>query len=167
MPRLLGFLASPVVLIRFSAILFVGLMIGHMSAYPWTSSQVPKEAQLADSMKSVEFVFMGEHSTYWNLYFGWGVWTGASLLTLAALLWLLSDLAHLAPRKVGLISGVISACCVVGAYLSLRFWYIPPFLFYLVICVNLLIAAVQLLRRPRTGGDHSHHASATSPTKNI
>jgi hypothetical protein len=120
--RLLGFLGSPVILIRLGAILFVGLMIGHTSAYPWTSTHTLQETQLADSMKSVEFVFMGEHSTYWNLYFGWGVWMAVSLLTFATVLWLLSDLAHLAPRNVAVFLGIISASCVVGAYLSLRFF---------------------------------------------
>jgi hypothetical protein len=143
--RLLGFLGSPVILIRLGAILFVGLMIGHTSAYPWTSTHTLQETQLADSMKSVEFVFIGEHSTYWNLYFGWGVWMAVSLLTFATVLWLLSDLAHLAPRNVAVFLGIISASCVVGAYLSLRFFYIPPFIFYSIICVILLTAAVRLL----------------------
>jgi len=138
---------SPTILIRVGSILMVGLMIGHTSAYPWTSTHIPQETQLADSMKSVDFVFMGEHSTYWNLYFGWGLWMAVSLLTLAIILWLLSDIAHLAPRNVGLISGIISGVSLVGAYLSLRFFYIPPFIFYAVICVILLTAAVQLLRQ--------------------
>ena len=150
---LLGLLGSPVVLIRLSSILFVGLMVGHTSAYPWTSIHVLQDMQLVDSMKSVEFVFMGEHSTYWNLYFGWGVWMAVSLLALATILWLLSDLAHLAPRSVGIISGIISTTSLIGAYLSFRFFYIPPFLFYSAICVILLTAAVQLLRQRIMGAD--------------
>src|SRR5258708_5106620 len=140
-------MSSPVVLIRLSSILFVGLMIGHMSTYPWASNQGLQETQLVDLMKSVDFVFMGERSTYWNLYFGWGVLIAVLLLTLAIILWLLSDLAHLAPRRLGVVVGIISASCLVGAYLSFRFFYIPPVLFYLGICVILLTAAVQLLRR--------------------
>ena len=96
-------------------------------------------------MKSLNFEFMGERSSYWSLYFGWGLWMGVSLLTLAIILWFLSDLVRLAPRPVGVIAGVISASCLIGAYLSLRFFYIPPFLFYSVICVSLLTVAVQLL----------------------
>jgi len=144
--RLLGFLSSPVVLLRLSSILFVLLMAGHMSAYPWSTHGL-KEAQLVDSMKTLQFEFMGEHSSYWSLYFGWGLWMGVSLLTLAIILWLLSDLACLAPRRVGVITGVISASCLIGACLSLRFFYIPPFLFYSVICVMLLTVTVQLLRQ--------------------
>ena len=137
---------SPVVLIRLSSILFVGLMIGHMSAYPWTSTNV-QETKLIESMKYIPFEFMGERSTYWNLYFGWGLLVGVLLLAVAIILWLLSDLAHIGSRSVGIISGVVSATSLVGAYLSFRLFYIPPFLFFSGICVILAAAAVQLLRR--------------------
>jgi hypothetical protein len=97
--RLLGFLVSPVVLIRLSSILVVLLMVGHTSAYPWTSIHGLQETRLVDLMKSVEFEFLGERSTYWSLYFGWGLLISVLLLTLAIILWLLSDLARLAPRR--------------------------------------------------------------------
>jgi len=142
-----GFLVSPVVLIRISSVLTALLMAGHTSAYPWASTHSLRETQLVDSMKSVDFVFMGEHSTYWNLYFGWGVLVAVLLLALAIILWPLSDLARLAPRRVGIITGIISANCLVGAYLSFRFFYIPPFLSFSAICVILLTATVQLLRQ--------------------
>lgn len=138
---------SPVVLIRLSSILFVGEMIGHVSAYPWTSAQDPREAKLVALMKDIPFVFAGERSTYWNLYFGWGLLVAVLLLTLAVILWILSDLAHIGSRAVGAISGIVSATSLLGAYLSFRFFYIPPFLFFSVICVILTTAAVQLLRR--------------------
>jgi hypothetical protein len=140
-----GILGSPVALIRLSSILFVGLAVGHSSAYPWTSSHVLQEVKLADAMKSVPFDFMGERSTYWSLYFGWGLLVGVVLLTFAIVLWLLSDLARLAPRRLGAITGAISASCLVGAYLSFRFFYVPPFLVYSAICLILIATTVQLL----------------------
>jgi hypothetical protein len=145
--RLLGLLVSPVVLIRLSSILVFLLMVGHMSAYPWTSAHSLQETQLVDSMKSVELKFFGERSAYWSLYFGWGFLVGVLLLTLAIILWLLSDLARLAPRPVGVITGISSVSCLVGAYLSYRFFYIPPILFFCLTCVILLAAAVQLRRQ--------------------
>jgi hypothetical protein len=145
--RLPGILVSPVALIRLCSILFFLLMVGHMSAYPWTSTHGVQESQLVDSMKSVEFNFFGERSAYWSLYFGWGLLVGVLLFTLAIILWLLSDLARRAPRHLGLITGVISASCLVGAYLSFRFFFIPPIVFFLAICVILLTATVQLMRQ--------------------
>ena len=121
-------------------------MVGHMSAYPWSTHGL-QETQLVDSMKSLNFEFMGERSTYWNLYSGWGLLIGVLLFTLAIILWLLSDLARIGSRNVGAISGMVSATSLVAAYLSFRFFYIPPFLFFSAICIILAAAAVQLLRR--------------------
>src|SRR5262249_26394622 len=132
--RLLGFVVSPVVLIRLSSILVVVLTAGHLSSYPWTSTHGLQEPQPVHSRKSVEFEFVGQRSTYWSLYFGWGLLIGVLLLTLAIILWFLSDLARFAPRRLSVITGIISASCLVGAYLSFRFFYLPPFLIYLVIC---------------------------------
>jgi hypothetical protein len=77
--------SSPRVLFRVSSILMAGLMVGHMSAYPWVSIKATQESQLRTMMKSLPFVFMGERSTYWNLYFGWGILVGVLLLTLGNL----------------------------------------------------------------------------------
>jgi hypothetical protein len=144
-PQLPGFEISPIVLIRTSSILFMGLMIGHMSAYPWAASHNPQEIQLVESMKAIDFVFMGEHSTYWNLYYGWGVLVAVLLLALAVILWLLSDLARIAPRPVGLITGFLSVTCLIGAYLSFVFFFIPPAVLFSVICIALIATTVRLL----------------------
>jgi hypothetical protein len=98
-------------------------------------------------MKSVNFEFAGERSTYWSLYYGWGLLISVLLVTMGIVLWLMADLARLAPRRVGAIAGILSASSLVGAYLSWRFFYKPPFAFYLVIGAVLLTATVQL-RRP-------------------
>jgi hypothetical protein len=164
--RLPGFLVSPVVLLRLSSILVVLLMVGHMSAYPWSTHGL-QETQLVDSMKTLQFEFMGERSSYWSLYFGWGLLVGVLLLTLALILWSLSDIAHLAPRSIGIISGVISASSLVGAYISFRFFYVPPFLFDVAICVILLTVAVQLLRQQRMVVDEKWRNYEFSKRKNL
>jgi len=143
-----GFFTSPVALIRLCSILFVFLTIGHTSGYPWTSDKVPQEKQLVGSMRSVDLVFLGERSSYWNLYFGWGLFVAVLLLTLAIVLWLFSDIAYLAPRRISVITGTISATCLAGAYFSFRFFYTPPFLMLSVMFAILLNTPVQLLRRP-------------------
>jgi hypothetical protein len=55
-----------------------------------------------------------------------------------------------------------------GAYISFRFFYIPPFLFDVAICVILLTAAVQLLRQQTMfadgkNGETINSASAKMP----
>ena len=145
--RISNFVASPVVLIRISAVLFFLLMIGHMSAYPWSSTHGSQETQLVDAMKSIAFVFFGENSTYWNLYFGWGLLVGILLITLAIILWILSDLAIIAPRRLGVVAGIVSVSCMIGAYISFQFFYVLPVLFFAAICAVLLTASFQLLKQ--------------------
>jgi len=138
---------SPTILIRVGSILMIGLMIGHMAAYPWTSMKALQETELTTSMKSVPFEFMGERSTYWNLYFGWGVLVAVLLLALASILWILPDFAMFRPRSAGAISAIVSSASLVSAYLSFRFFYIPPFILFSIICATLAGATTQLLRQ--------------------
>ena len=154
--RLPGFLGSPVVLMRISSILFFLTMLGHAAAYPWTSTtQDQRETKLVESMidtpyvffSNTPYVFFGERTTYWGLYFGWGLLVPVLLLALAVILWILSGLAHLGPRSIGTICAVLSAASLVAASISVRFFFTPPFLTYSTICILLMTAAVQLLRQ--------------------
>jgi hypothetical protein len=121
-------------------------MIGHMFGYPWASSHLPQEAQLVGLMKTTDFVFAGEHQTYWGLYYGWGVLVGVLLFMTAIIIWFVSDLVRFAPRRVAMITGVVSLVSLIGCCISFRFFYIPPAACFAVLCVVLLAATVQLLR---------------------
>jgi hypothetical protein len=147
---------SPVVLMRISSILFFLTLLGHAAAYPWTSTtQDQRETKLVESMMNTPYVFysntpyafFGERTTYWGLYFGWGLLVPVLLLALAVILWIVSGLAHLGRRSIGTICAVLSAASLVGASISFRFFFTPPFLTYSTICILLMTAAVQLLRQ--------------------
>ena len=138
-------LSSPVALIRVSSILVVFETAGHMTGYPWTSRHVPEETQLVHSMKAADFLFFGERSSYWNLYSGWGLFIAVLLLTLAITLWFLSNLARLAARQVGVITGMISMALLACTYLSFRYFYLPSSLLLSATFVILLAATARLL----------------------
>jgi|GEM_PF-112947 len=143
-------------LIRVSSILVFLEAVGHMTGYPWTSSHISEQARLVRSMKAVDFLFFGEHSTYWNLYSGWGLFIAVLLLALAIILWLLSSLAQLASRQVGVITGIISAGLLACAYLSFRFFYLPSSLLLSATFVVLLLTTVRLMRgRPARRSGYS------------
>ena len=145
--RLPGFFSSPVALIRVSSILIFLETAGHMTGYPWTSSHVLEETQLVHSMKAVDFLFFSERSSYWNLYSGWGLFIAVLLLTLAINLWFLSNLVRLAPRQIGVITGMISTSLLACAYFSFRFFYLPSSLLLSATFVILLAATVRLRSR--------------------
>ena len=146
-------LPSPRVSIRVASVLFGGLMLGHLSGYPWTSAHIAEQARLVGAMKATDFVFAGERQTYWGLYFGWGVLVAALLLSMAVMLWLMSGLTRIAPRQVGAVTGVVSATCLAGSFISLRFFYAPPTAFFAVLSAILLVATVQLVRAGRETAD--------------
>jgi len=127
--------------------LFLILTIGHLSGYPWTTNRDVREKQLVASMKCVDFIFAGERASYWSLYLGWGLYVAVLLLTVTIVLWLLSGITHHAPRRMAIIIQIIAANCLVGAYLSLRFFYIPPFLLSSAIFIILQTAVVRLMRQ--------------------
>ena len=164
--RLPGFFSSPVALIRVSSILVVLETVGHLSGYPWTSCQVLQETQLVHSMKAADYVFFGEHSSYWSLYSGWGLFIFVLLFTLTIILWLLSNLARLAPRQIGIITGIISTGLLACAYLSFRFFYLPSSLLLSATFLILLPAAVRLLRhRPINTSKSMIRVSVLYPRK--
>jgi len=138
---------SPQLLIRTASILLVALTLGHMSAYPWSSARVAEQVRLSGTMRSVPFGFMGQTTTYWNLYFGWGMLVGILLLALAIVVWLLAELIPHAPRIVAKLCAVIAGTSLIGAYLSWRFFFLPPCLLFLAIAISLSIATLILTRR--------------------
>lgn len=138
---------SPVILIRLGSILFAGLMLGHMSGYPWASTNLEQQAKLVDAMKSVNFVFAGEPQTYWNLYTGWGILVAALLLSISVILWQISSFAAVEPRRVGLITGATAILSICGFYISFIFFYIPPTIFFAFEFIVMLIATIKLLSR--------------------
>src|SRR5258708_4133043 len=83
----LNYVVSPVVFTRPSSILVVVLMDGHTSSYPWAPTHDLQEIPRVDSMKSLQFEFFVERSSYWRLYFGWSLLNTVLLLTLATILW--------------------------------------------------------------------------------
>lgn len=160
--KLRGFLGSPVVLMRISSILFFLTMFGHAAAYPWTSTtQDLRETKLVESMMETPYFFysntpyavFGERTTYWGLYLGWGILIPVLLLALAVILWILSGLAHLGPRSIGIICAVLSAASLAAASISFRFFFTPPILTYSTICILLMTVALQLLRQQTVFAD--------------
>lgn len=148
---------SPVVLMRASAILLLLTALGHLSAYPWTSStHDPRESMLVESMNQTPYMFFsntpyayfGEHTSYWGLYFGWGLLVGAQILTSGLILWILSGLTQVGSRSVAAICAIFSAVSLIGAYISLRFFFTPPIVSYSIVCILLAIAAAKLWKRP-------------------
>jgi hypothetical protein len=90
-PRTLLRTASVLTLVHALLNAFAGLLSG--------ASESQDEMAVLGAMKALRFDAMGSMRTYWDFYFGFGVFLSANLILLAAVMWQLAALAETAPRS--------------------------------------------------------------------
>lgn len=140
-------LSSPA-LLRTAAVLSLLYCLGHMSGFPWTPGLGAEPEAVVAQMKSVHFETMGEQRAYWDFYFGFGLITGAALLTQAFCLWFLAGVAR---RDAGL-SVPVAACFMLGSLLNAAlcqlYFFSVPMIFALLIALLLAASIVAARRTP-------------------
>ena len=92
-------------------------------------------------MQSIRFDVMGSNRTYWDFYVGFGLFVSVFLVFLAVLTWQLGSLpaATLASMRGTAWSLVI--CFGAVSILSLRYFFIIPIVFSILILLCLTAAA--------------------------
>jgi hypothetical protein len=103
-------------------------------------SHGPAELAVVEAMKSQKFVFDGSLRSYWDLYFGYGLFAAFNCLVEAVLFWQLARLA-----KAGAAYGqpIVVLYCMANlgyALLVLRYFFIVPLVPDVVIAVCLALA---------------------------
>jgi hypothetical protein len=104
------------------------------------ASHGPAEVAVVEAMKSQKFLFDGSLRSYWDLYFGYGLFAAFNCLVEAVLFWQLARLA-----KAGAAHGrpIVALYCIANlgyALLVLRYFFIVPLVPDLVIAVCLALA---------------------------
>jgi hypothetical protein len=113
---------------------FAGLLSG--------TSEAQDEMAVLGAMKALRFDAMGSMRTYWDFYFGFGVFLSANLILLSVVMWQLAALAETAPRSA---RSFIASLCIgflVFAALSWRYFFIAPVVVEVIIAVVLGLAYV-------------------------
>jgi hypothetical protein len=98
-------------------------------------SHGPGEIAVLDAMKSFQFDVMGSRRTYWDFYFGFGLFVSVSLLLQAALLWQLASLAKSQPDKARPLMASLFLAFVAAVVLSWRWFFIAPLLMEALIAI--------------------------------
>ena len=88
-PHVLLRMASALTLAHALLNSFAGLLSG--------TSKNQEEVSLLNAMKALHFDAMGSLRTYWDFYFGFGLFLTVNLLLLSALLWHLASLVKVEP----------------------------------------------------------------------
>jgi hypothetical protein len=127
-------------LYRISSIFLVLFAIGHTVGF----SQIDpawRVDSLVQSMKSVHFNVNGSDRTYWDFFFGFGLFVTVLMLFAAVVAWQLGSLSSetLATMRASTWGFAVSYALI--AHLSWRYFFIIPTVFSVVIFVCLAAAA--------------------------
>jgi hypothetical protein len=111
---------------------FAGLLSG--------TSKNQDEVLLLNAMKALHFDAMGSLRTYWDFYFGFGLFLTVNLLLLSALLWRLASLVKAEPAMARPFIGLLCIAFLAFAVLSWLYFFIAPLVIEGIIALLLGLA---------------------------
>lgn len=117
-PKILLRMASALTVAHALLNTFAGLLSG--------TSENPEEVAILNSMKALRFDAMGSLRTYWDFYFGFGLFLTVNLLLLSVLMWQLAALVKAEPAKARPL--ILSLCIAFLAFavLSSVYFFVAP-----------------------------------------
>lgn len=118
---------------------FAGLLSG--------TSGNQEEVTVLNAMKALQFDAMGSTRTYWDFYFGFGLFLTFNLLLISALLWQLAWLAKKEPEIARPFIGSFCVAFAAFAVLSGLYFFIAPLTLEILIAAILGLAYGFLRRR--------------------
>lgn len=131
-PRTLLRTASVLTLVHALLNAFAGLLSG--------TSKAQDETAVLGAMKALHFDAMGSMRTYWDFYFGFGVFLTANLILLSAVMWQLAALAETAPGSARTFIALLCIGFLVFAALSSLYFFVAPVVIEVIIAVVLGLA---------------------------
>ncbi|MDR3386542.1 MAG: hypothetical protein P4L92_05770 [Rudaea sp.] len=137
------------VLLRIAAVIALFQFLAHTTMFvTYTPAHGPDETQVVQMMQSHVYSFSGSPRSYWDMYFGYGLFSAFNCLIEAALLWMLAAIAkENAPRTRPIAALFLFAN--VG-YTALVWKYFFPLPSYFDIALALVLG-LAILVAPRGG----------------
>ena len=127
-------------LYRIASILMLLFAAGHTLGFTQVDPSWGVDS-LIQSMKTIHFNANGSDRTYWDFFYGFGLFVTAFMLFASLLAWQFSNLRAetLAQMRIGVWGFVV--CFGAVAYLSWRYFFLVPILFSVSILLCLTAAA--------------------------
>jgi hypothetical protein len=131
---------KPSLLYRIASILLLLFAAGHTFGFSQIDPNWGVDS-LVQSMKSIHFNVNGSDRTYWDFFFGFGLFVTALMVFASIVAWQFSNLRAetLAQMRMGAWGFVV--CFGVVAYLSWRYFFLAPVIFSVLILICLTAAA--------------------------
>ena len=83
------------ILLRIAAVIALFQFLTHTAMFvTYTPAHGPDEAQVVQIMQSHVYSFSGSPRSYWDMYFGYGLFSAFNCLIEAALFWMLAAIAR-------------------------------------------------------------------------
>ena len=140
---------SPRTLLRTAAILIlihaILHTVGGMMSEPHRG--VAEMAVLA-AMKAYQFDVMGSMRSYWDFYFGFGMFATVAMTMEGVLLWQLSSLVSTDPDKARPMLVTLLLAVLAVTYLAWRYFFIAPLVFDIAIVACIGAALLRSRRTP-------------------
>lgn len=137
-PHILLRAASILALLHALLNTFAGLLSG--------TSDNRAEVAVLNAMKALRFDAMGSSRTYWDFYFGFGLFLTVSMALISALLWQFASLAKTESAIARPLVGSLCAAFIAFAILSGLYFFIAPLVLEVFIAIILGLAFAELPR---------------------
>lgn len=131
---------KPAILLRIAAVLTLIHSILHTIGGVFGKPLPGPAEQAVAAMKANHFMLMGSARTYWDFYIGFGLGITIFLTVEAVVFWLLGSLARNESARLRPILAVFALGYLAFALNSLRFFFLFPVIFELLIVLCLLLA---------------------------
>jgi hypothetical protein len=127
--------------LRIAAILALIQYLAHAVLFLRAKEQKPsqgrEEIELIERMKSLRWNFQGFQRSYWNFYFGYGLLAILWGIIEIVLLWQLAAIAAVSSVSIGPIVATLVAANIAHGVLTLRYFFLVPVVFDVLIAIVL------------------------------
>lgn len=132
---------KPTLFLRIASVLtFVHCVLHTLGGVFGSPSHGADELAIVNAMKSRSFDVMGSMRSYWDFFFGYGLFVTLALLVEAILLWQLAMLAKAYPAFVKPIVALLLFNFLAMAVVSWRYFFLAPVINELLVAVCIAIA---------------------------
>ena len=132
--------------LRLASILALLACLGHTFLFvTYIPSHGPEETAVVTAMKIHRFNFGGFTHSYWELYFGYGLFVSVGCFVECALFWQLADLARSDIPSVKWILMPLILGEVGYSFLMLKYFFLIPIVVHISTAISLILAFVAAL----------------------
>jgi len=132
---------KPAIFLRLASLLALLEALGHTYLFVSFAPRGPEEIAVVEAMKSHAFHHGGAAAhSYWESYFGYGLFVAVSCLIEAGLLWQLASLVKTAPAQVRRIAAIFFLGEAAYTFLIWKYFSLPiPLVSHVSIALCLVI----------------------------